>query len=234
MSDEGRILLVVDRDGTLLDFTEAFLAFITHLHRAESVELPSQEEILSLDYWRRIEHNELLIGSVNVRSRIDEVVTRHVPASGKLYPGVADALRELARRGIKIALVSGWIGTTQTIGLLERLDIIDAVEIIRTRDDLPPDAAAVTDLDAKIYLAQEALAALGRRPNDVVLVVGDTPADIETGHALGAYTIAVATGNGRRLATEIERLRPHRCLPSFADLPTYINEIRQMAGASTE
>ena len=52
-------------------------------------------------------------------------------------------------------------------------------------------------------------------PGDHIFVIGDTPADITCGRAIGARAIAVATG--RYTPEELARHRPFALFPSLAD-----------------
>lgn len=80
-----------------------------------------------------------------------------------------------------------------------------------------PDGAFCEDTQARSSIATRALA-LARSTGPVadggVFVVGDTPHDIECANAIGAKTIAVATGG-----YTIEELRPHRPWRAFDTLP---------------
>jgi phosphoglycolate phosphatase len=52
-------------------------------------------------------------------------------------------------------------------------------------------------------------------PGDHIIVIGDTPADIECGQAIGARAIAVATG--RYTPEELARHHPYALFSSLAD-----------------
>jgi phosphoglycolate phosphatase-like HAD superfamily hydrolase len=52
-------------------------------------------------------------------------------------------------------------------------------------------------------------------PGERIFVIGDTPADIECGRAIGARAIAVATG--RYTPEELARHQPYALFPSLAD-----------------
>jgi phosphoglycolate phosphatase len=52
-------------------------------------------------------------------------------------------------------------------------------------------------------------------PADVV-VIGDTPHDVDCGHALGARVVAVTTGGATR--AELEAHRPARVLDSLREI----------------
>ncbi len=57
-----------------------------------------------------------------------------------------------------------------------------------------------------------------------VFVIGDTPHDIECGKAIGAKTIAVATGNFS--VTDLRRHEPTAVLPDFSDTAAFLQLIR--------
>lgn len=72
--------------------------------------------------------------------------------------------------------------------------------------------------------AQRAEALTGRRfrGRDIV-VVGDTPADIACGRAVGAWTVAVSTG--RPLIEALREAGPDRLLRDFSDLDSALTAI---------
>jgi phosphoglycolate phosphatase-like HAD superfamily hydrolase len=80
-----------------------------------------------------------------------------------------------------------------------------------------PDGGFAEDTGPRASIAVRALA-LARRTGRVddgrVYVVGDTPHDVEAAEAIGARTIAVATGG-----YSIDELEAHRAWRVFAELP---------------
>jgi phosphoglycolate phosphatase-like HAD superfamily hydrolase len=83
--------------------------------------------------------------------------------------------------------------------------------------DFFPDGAFAEDASARSAIAARALA-LARRvapvADDRVFVIGDTPHDVECGQAIGARTIAVATGG-----YSLDELQAHEPWRSFEMLP---------------
>jgi phosphoglycolate phosphatase-like HAD superfamily hydrolase len=83
--------------------------------------------------------------------------------------------------------------------------------------DFFPDGAFAEDASARSAIAARALD-LARRAtpvaDDRVFVIGDTPHDVECGRAIGARTIAVATGGYTR-----EELQTHDPWRTFEALP---------------
>jgi len=84
--------------------------------------------------------------------------------------------------------------------------------------DFFPDGAFAEDASARSAIAGRALE-LARRAapvaDDRVFVIGDTPHDIECGEAIGARTIAVATGG-----YTLDELRAYHPWRSFEALPS--------------
>lgn len=192
------VSVILDRDGTLLDFYDMFLRFVQDLHRRERVRPPSRAEILGVEYWEAISSGRLHIGSVRVRDRVDDVVRRYMPY-GRLFPGVPQMLTALRDAGVRIALVSAWVGTDETSALLERHGVRSRFTSVLTRDDLAEDSRALDDTEVKRELARRALTELGHTAPDMLCVVGDSPADMALGRSLGAQVVGVRTGNGVRL-----------------------------------
>lgn len=208
--------VVLDRDGTLLDFYEMFHRFVVDLHRAARADPPPREEIVGYAYWTSITSGRLRIGGVRVRDRVDDVVRRYMP-HGTLYDGAVPALTALAGAGVRLALVSSWIGTEQTRELLRGYGVAECFGEVVTRDDLPGDSVGLSDADAKTVLARGALDQVGHRTGDRLFVVGDTPADVLLGRRLNATVIGVRTGNGAALPAAPPE-GPDLILPSVAGL----------------
>jgi phosphoglycolate phosphatase len=196
--DHGRTTVIFDRDGTLLDFYDMFLQFILDLHSDQGVAPPPKEKILGLEYWHSIMSSRERIGTTVVRDRIDDVVHRYM-AYGRLYPGAVRTVHRLASAGVRLALVSGWVGTGVTEVLLEENGIRHAFGAIFTRDDLPGDTTKFSDEECKILLAQDSLRMVGHAPGDPLFVVGDSPADVTLSRSLNAEMVGVRTGNGAKL-----------------------------------
>jgi phosphoglycolate phosphatase-like HAD superfamily hydrolase len=208
--------VILDRDGTLLDFYEMFHQFVVDLHTAEDVVPPSRELILSYEYWTSITVGMLRVGSVLVRDRVDDVAYRYM-THGSLYPGAAETLRALAGRGVRLAVVSSWVGTDATAELLRRNSVHTCVEMVLTRDDLPEGRRDLSDAECKVMLSRRVLDQLGHGPGENLFVVGDTAADVALGRQLRAHVIGVRTGNGARLAPS-PPAGPDVLLESVADL----------------
>jgi len=124
-------------------------------------------------------------------------------------PALLDAL--VARDDVLLGLVTGNLETTAPIKL--RAVGIDAA-LFRV-GGFGSDHGDRTKLPA--IAARRARALTGQRfQGQSIIVIGDTPADVASGRAVGARTVAVATG-----LSPIEALQaahPDELLPDFSDL----------------
>ncbi|CAN7621134.1 HAD hydrolase-like protein [Pararhizobium sp. LjRoot235] len=210
--------VIFDRDGTLLDFSGMFLAFVDDLHVRQGLSVPSdRDHVLSLDYWHSIQEGRK-IGDILVMDHLD-----HIPQSymdrAQFFPGTSDAIRSLSDAGMRLAIASAWVATDQTKHLLARERIADCFASVLTRDDLEAEAIAGTSssLEVKLALVQRSLKELDLDPWEVA-IVGDAPVDIQAGKALSMRTIAVRTGNFRFLGHHLEVLAPDHVVDSVAEL----------------
>ncbi|MEU5023320.1 HAD family hydrolase [Streptomyces milbemycinicus] len=208
--------VILDRDGTLLDFYEMFHRFVLDLHRDEQVSPPPREVVLGYAYWKAITSGDLHIGGVRVLDRVDDVAHRYM-AHGTLFEGAVPAITSLFAAGVRLALVSSWVGTAPTVELLDRNGVGHCFGQVVTRDDLPGRGEGAPDADVKITLARQALVHIGHPPGDRLFVVGDTAADVALGRDLGASVVGVRTGNGHMLP-ETPPEGPDTMLPSVARL----------------
>jgi phosphoglycolate phosphatase len=113
---------------------------------------------------------------------------RHLPSSlsrrqGRVLPGIREVLKDLAgRRGVRSFLLTG----NTPAGAKAKLAHYDLLEFF-------DEGAYCVGPGSRADIAREAAKlAAGAR---AMYVIGDTPHDIECGKAIGARTIAVATGS---------------------------------------
>lgn len=123
-----------------------------------------------------------------LRDRYVSLMGGHLARQGGVVlPGVRALLTELFRReSLKLAVMTGNLPETATqklahFDLRQWFSWISGGSLHVERDDL---ARRTAEIIARRY---------GDAVTEVV-VIGDTPADIRCGHAIGAKTIAVATG----------------------------------------
>jgi phosphoglycolate phosphatase-like HAD superfamily hydrolase len=140
--------------------------------------------------------------------RYEELLPDWLPTKqGHVLPNVREILEKLEQR----ADVRSYLLTGNTRGgARAKLTYYDLFKFF-------PDGAFAEDASDRSAIAARALE-LARRAGPVfdhaVFVVGDTPHDIECANAIGARTVAVATGG-----YSLEELESHRPWRAFSELP---------------
>jgi phosphoglycolate phosphatase-like HAD superfamily hydrolase len=209
------IALFWDIDGTLLTtgragavpWEIAVREVTGHVFELSSIRVPGMT-----DYQIAARTLEL-VGVEADEETLERMVRRYedlLPAAlptrqGRVLPNVREILESLrGRSDVRSFLLTG----NTRRGGQAKLAHYDLLKYF-------PDGAFAQDTSERTTIAVRALD-LARRAGDVtdVFVVGDTPHDIECAHAIGARTIAVATGG-----YSIEELAPHRPWRAFAELP---------------
>ncbi|MCU1480044.1 MAG: family hydrolase [Subtercola sp.] len=126
-------------------------------------------------------------------------------------PGVEDALRELGRRGVKVALTTGF--SDDVAGAL--LDSL-GWSVGAGPDDLLDAVVTTSDVRAgrpAPYLIQHAMELTGAIDVATVLAVGDTAVDLQAAHNAGVAGIGVLTGG---LTREALAEHPHLAIITSA------------------
>lgn len=140
--------------------------------------------------------------------RYEELLPESLPRrQGHVLPNVREILEVLERR----ADVRSYLLTGNTRGgARAKLTHYDLFKYF-------PDGAFAEDASERSVIAERALD-LARRAGPVndraVFVVGDTPHDIDCANAIGARTVAVATGD-----YSLAELASHHPWRAFAELP---------------
>ncbi|MGW4518898.1 HAD family hydrolase [Streptomyces sp. NPDC004393] len=133
---------------------------------------------------------------------------RHVSElreQGHALPGAAPALDALAAAGVRQTVVSGNVRSVAEIKL----------NVFGLDTHIQWDAGAYgEDADLRADLVELALARSTVAASDTALI-GDTPADVEGGLAMGVRVIAVATG--RTSADELRAAGAHAVLNDLTD-----------------
>lgn len=128
-----------------------------------------------------------------------------------MFPGVVETLRELASRGIRMAICTSR-GTDSLKRILTRHGLLDCFETFVTATDNLPGKPAPDMVLA--LLSRMGLSA------DEAIVVGDTTFDIGMGSGAGCRTIAVTYGNH-----SVEQLRssaPTWIIDDFQEIPNLV------------
>ena len=132
-------------------------------------------------------------------------------------PGVTEALAELRRNGVKVALTTGF--STDVAGpLLEGLGWA-------TGEGGNLDAVVCSDEVAAgrpyPYMIQRAMERTGTQDVRTVLVAGDTAVDVEAGAASGAGVV-LGVETGALTAADFSALDGAQSLPSVAEIPAFL------------
>ena len=113
-------------------------------------------------------------------------------AGGRVLPGVSELLRRLSEDDrVCVAVMTGNLPETAT-SKLEHFGLLEYTQWVVGGDlDIDRDAMArrAADLIRDTY---------GEEATEDVVVIGDTPFDVQCGHAIGAHVVAVCTGMHNR------------------------------------
>jgi phosphoglycolate phosphatase len=226
------IVLFWDIDGTLLTTARAGVFAWEDSVR----ELTGRDFSLSVirtagmtDYQIALKTLETM-GVDSSEANVKRLLTRYeelLPASlprraGRVLDNVREILEHLEthRRDVRSYLLTG----NTRDGARAKLTYYNLARFF-------PDGAFAEDTRARATIATRALE-LARRAGPVgdetIFVIGDTPHDIECAKAIGAKTIAVATGG-----YSVEELREHQPWRLYATLPPPA-EFESLLGSAKE
>lgn len=233
----GAFVSLLARHGIQITFAQArgAMGLDKRDHLAALLDLPDVR-----DAWKDIHGKKP--GPADVDALFGEFVPLHVDTLaeyGDLVPGVVQATESLRKRGIKIAISTGY----------DREMMHVVLEAAR-RGGFEPDAAFCTD-DVPFgrpapWMIYRAMETFNVYPARYAVKIGDTIPDIDAGLNAGCWTVGVTkTGNMLGLReSEVEKLDPedleerldaaatafegegaHYVVESFADLPEVIEDI---------
>lgn len=157
-----------------------------------------------------------------VCDRYTELLQRELVASGRqlhVYVGVRELLERLGHRDDAVV---GLLTGNLERGAALKLSAV-GIDVAQFRvAAYGSDAADRGELPG--IAAQRASALMGRVPTGTeVVIIGDTPADVECGRAIGARAIAVATGPYD--FAELSALTPYAVFEDFSDVSSVIESI---------
>jgi len=210
--------VVFDFDGTLAELVLDFTAMKGRVAGAAAAFLdpvPPPNGLPALEYAERLaalvrqtspDAAMHFLDAVAASIREQEI---EAAANARLFPETRLALAALARRGLKIGII-----TRNCHAAVNRVfpDAADFVGVLLARDDaryVKPDPRHLLD----------ALTALGADPARS-LMVGDHPMDLATGKAAGTLTAGVASG--RVALEELARHGPDYLARDVATLVTLL------------
>jgi phosphoglycolate phosphatase len=187
-------LVIFDCDGTLVDSQHLILTAMAQAYRAHALAVPDRETMLSV-VGLSLTESFTALGNGDLRFPVASLAEHYrlafhgLRAPGSpvepLYPGAADAIGALARRGDVVLGIATGKSQRGVRLVLTHHGLIDHFITIKTADDAPskPDPGMV------IAAMREA----GVDAADTV-VVGDTVYDIAMARAAGASALGVTWG----------------------------------------
>ena len=211
-------VLFWDIDGTLLTTGRAgMFAWNDSVKEVTGRDFDLRTEVRTAgltDYQIAVRTFEV-VGVPLEADRLERMVRRYeelLPASLPLrVGGVLPNVREILERLRSRADVRSYLLTGNTRGgARAKLTHYNLTEFF-------PDGAFAEDAGDRSSIARRALELAKRAApiaEDRVFVIGDTPHDIECANAIGARTIAVATGG-----YTLDELQAHQPWRAFAELP---------------
>jgi phosphoglycolate phosphatase-like HAD superfamily hydrolase len=164
-----------------------------------------------------------------IDAQMDELLAAYVSAleaelatgqrSVLLLDGVAELLDQLDKeKQVVVGLLTGNIHQGARAKLTAAGIDLDRFRVTAFGSDheLRPELPAVAQRRASELLGVDI-------QGDKVIIVGDTPADIECGQAIGARAIGVATG--RYSVEQLSKYNPYAVFETLADTPAVLESI---------
>ncbi len=215
-----RVLGVVfDLDGTLIDSRDDLAAAVNHALLVNGLPSRPPEELFSFigDGLKRLvvrasglPPTEPLVR--NVEKDALEYYLAHVHDTTTLVPGVREVLAQLTERQLPLALCTNK-PRAATSAILKAFSLTDWFRCVIAGGDLPvmkPDPRVLTAIADCLEVA----------PTELVMV-GDGPQDVLTGHAVGARTVAIEF-NIAPLASVLAA-KPDVVLAGLNELPSQLH-----------
>jgi pyrophosphatase PpaX len=214
----GRIRAVLyDFDGTLADSTELIMRSYRHTMSTHLGQVPPDEDWLSgfgmtlesqLNRFAR--HPEEAAAMLDTYRGFQDTIHDELL---RPFPGAAETVAELERRGYRLAIVTSKHRRSALRGM-ELCGIVSHFDVIVT----PEDVREPKPHPEPVLFALEKL---GVAP-DEALFVGDSPHDIAAGQAAGTRTAGALWGPFPREA--LEKARPDAFLETQQDVLRLLDE----------
>jgi phosphoglycolate phosphatase len=224
------LTVVFDLDGTLVDTAPDLIATLNVVLVNEGlppVEYAKARTMIGGGARRMIEAGLTLEGRTAAPSEIERMLqdfiayyAAHVADSSRAFPGLDDALDQLAAAGCRLAVC------TNKLERLSRL-LLDALGLTaRFGAICGPDTFGIPKPNPEI-LRRTIMAAGGRVAGAVM--VGDSGTDIETARAAKVPVVAVDFGYSD---PPVAQLKPDRLIGHFSELVPALMELAPNLGPS--
>ncbi len=215
--------VMLDLDGTIIDSVEIYYRIVRkvlgqlHLPEVSTRQIQKANENGSF-HWERLFPPEMVDDQAGMSAKAWTIAHQISPGMFddrvKLLPGVAEVLKRIAAKGLRLAVVTSTpqqnmeaklkpLAESETLHLLQ--------EIITADDTVRKKPAADPLIECGRRLATEI---------EKCVYVGDTLLDIRAGRAAGTRTVGVLTGFDSYEALKEEK--PDAIIASLADLPAVV------------
>lgn len=210
-------LLVFDLDGTLIDTAPDLIDTLNFVFAREglpAVPYATARKLIGggarAMIGRGLEAEGRVLNPMQVERLFKDFIAHyaeHIADRSRPFPGLLEALDELAARGHRFAVCTNKLEGLSVL-LLRQLDLIDRFAAICGQDTF-----GVQKPDPDVL--HRTIAAAGGR-SDRAIMIGDSETDIRTAKAAGVPVVAVDFGYTEVPVTEF---RPDRVISHFAELP---------------
>jgi phosphoglycolate phosphatase len=203
-----------DFDGTLADSYPAITASVNHVrayHGLPPLEEPEVRRQVGRGPEYLLRHT---VGNDDVANDLARYRAHHpsvMEAGTRLFPGVAETLAALKRRGLRLAVCSNK-PVAFTKALLAGFGLATQIDLVLGPEDVPRPKPAPDML-------RTAMAWLRLTPAEV-LYVGDMTVDIDSARQAGMAVWVVPSGSDSRDA--LEKARPDRVLQNFPEIASLL------------
>lgn len=211
--------VLFDLDGTIVDTNELILNSFIHALQQNNLPILTREEMIphmgtTLQYQMKVFSGLEDDASVaSLENAYRSYNYEHHDELIRSFPHVNETMEELARRGIKMGIVTTKIRPT-TIRALEMFDLLKYMDTIVTVDD-------VTHAKPHPEPVLTAVRNLGADPRRT-LMVGDSTVDIQSAKAAGVYAAAVAWSlKGEEILSTYE---PHFIIHDMKDICDIVDQ----------
>ena len=215
--------IVFDLDGTLIDTAPDLVNTLNVVFAQEGLPQVAYETARNLIgggaramITRGIEAEGRVLAPAKLDQMFDDFIAHysaHIADRSRPFPGLVDALDELAGRGCRFAVCTNKLERLSVL-LLEQLKLAGRFDVICGQDTF-----GMQKPDPEVL--RRTVAAAGGRLEDAIMI-GDSVTDIRTARAAGIPVIAVDFGYSERPVAEFA---PDRIISQFAQLPAAITAI---------
>jgi phosphoglycolate phosphatase len=218
-------LLVFDLDGTLIDTAPDLIDTLNAVFAREGLPAIPYAKARKLIgggaramIVRGIEAEGRVLNPMQVERLFKDFIAyyaEHIADRSRPFPGLLEALDELASRGHHFAVCTNKLEELSVL-LLRQLDLLNRFAVICGQDTF-----GIQKPDPDVL--RRTIAAAGGQP-DRAIMIGDSETDIRTAKAAGVPIVAVDFGYTE---IPIAEFQPDRVISHFAELPRTVAALAQ-------